>query len=90
MATKEAVEGLTRVLANEPSRAEDPGQSSGASAYGDCSLPRWQVRRTRAPHGEMYSLERLGAPEDIAGAVAFLVGPGGGRINGQVLGANSV
>jgi 3-oxoacyl-[acyl-carrier protein] reductase len=33
-------------------------------------------------------LERLGLPRDIANAVAFLAGPGGGWIDGQVLRAN--
>jgi 3-oxoacyl-[acyl-carrier protein] reductase len=33
-------------------------------------------------------LERLGAPEDIASVLAFLVGSDGGWINGQVLRAN--
>ena len=33
-------------------------------------------------------LERLGRPEDIAGAVSFLLGADGGWINGQVLRAN--
>ena len=33
-------------------------------------------------------LERLGQPDDIAAAVAFLAGPDGGWINGQVLRAN--
>jgi 3-oxoacyl-[acyl-carrier protein] reductase len=33
-------------------------------------------------------LERLGQPEDIARAVAFLAGPDGAWINGQVLRAN--
>ena len=33
-------------------------------------------------------LERLGTPEDIAGAVSFLAGPDGAWINGQVLRAN--
>ncbi|CAN5306222.1 SDR family oxidoreductase [soil metagenome] len=33
-------------------------------------------------------LERLGQPEDIAAAVAFLVGPDGAWINGQTLRAN--
>lgn len=34
--------------------------------------------------------ERLGTPEDIAAAVAFLVGPDSRWINGQVLRANGV
>jgi 3-oxoacyl-[acyl-carrier protein] reductase len=33
-------------------------------------------------------LERLGQPEDIAAAVAFLAGPDGAWINGQTLCAN--
>jgi 3-oxoacyl-[acyl-carrier protein] reductase len=33
-------------------------------------------------------LERLGQPQDIAAAVAFLAGPDGAWINGQVLRAN--
>ena len=37
---------------------------------------------------KMNPLERLGTPEDIASAVAFLAGPDGGWINGQVLRAN--
>jgi 3-oxoacyl-[acyl-carrier protein] reductase len=33
-------------------------------------------------------LERLGQPQDIAAAVAFLVGPDGAWVNGQILRAN--
>ena len=33
-------------------------------------------------------LQRLGTPEDIAGVVAFLAGPDGQWVNGQVLRAN--
>jgi 3-oxoacyl-[acyl-carrier protein] reductase len=37
---------------------------------------------------KMNPLERLGTPQDIATAVAFLAGPDGAWINGQVLRAN--
>jgi 3-oxoacyl-[acyl-carrier protein] reductase len=37
---------------------------------------------------KMSPLERLGTPDDIAAAVAFLAGTDGGWINGQVLRAN--
>ncbi len=37
---------------------------------------------------KMNPLERLGTPGDIAAAVAFLAGPDGAWINGQVLRAN--
>jgi NAD(P)-dependent dehydrogenase (short-subunit alcohol dehydrogenase family) len=35
-----------------------------------------------------HDAERLGTPEDIAAAVAFLAGPDGAWINGQTLRAN--
>jgi 3-oxoacyl-[acyl-carrier protein] reductase len=37
---------------------------------------------------KMNPLERLATPQDIASVVAFLVGPDGGWVNGQVLRAN--
>jgi 3-oxoacyl-[acyl-carrier protein] reductase len=37
---------------------------------------------------QLSPLERLGQPEDIANVVAFLAGPDGGWVNGQVLRAN--
>jgi 3-oxoacyl-[acyl-carrier protein] reductase len=37
---------------------------------------------------KMTPMERIGTVEDIASVVAFLVGPDGGWINGQVLRAN--
>ena len=37
---------------------------------------------------KMNPMERLGTPDDIAAAVAFLAGPDGGWINGQTLRAN--
>ena len=41
-----------------------------------------------AQFSKMPPLERLGQPEDIANAVAFLAGPDGAWVNGQVLRAN--
>ncbi len=43
---------------------------------------RWKAIVKAAPLG------RLGEPEDIAFVVAFLAGPDGGWVNGQVLRAN--
>jgi 3-oxoacyl-[acyl-carrier protein] reductase len=37
---------------------------------------------------KMAPLERLGTPDDIAAAVAFLAGPDGRWVNGQTLRAN--
>jgi 3-oxoacyl-[acyl-carrier protein] reductase len=37
---------------------------------------------------QLAPLERLGTPEDIAAAVAFLAGPEGGWVNAQVLRVN--
>ena len=37
---------------------------------------------------KMNPLERLGTPQDIAAVVAFLAGPDGAWVNGQVLRAN--
>ena len=47
-----------------------------------------QVKSQSERMANMNPLERLGTPEDIAASVAFLAGPDGGWINGQVLRAN--
>ncbi|MEU8791282.1 SDR family oxidoreductase [Streptomyces sp. NPDC048643] len=87
-ATKGAVEAMTLILAREL-RGRDV--TVNAVAPGPTATPLFLegkspelVERIAA----VSPLERLGTPEDIAHAVAFLAGPGGRWVNGQVLFAN--
>lgn len=88
VATKAAVEGLTGILAKElrgrniTVNAVAPGPTATA-LFLDGKSPELIERMSK-----MNPLERLGTPEDIAAAVAFLAGPDGAWINGQVLRAN--
>jgi 3-oxoacyl-[acyl-carrier protein] reductase len=87
-ASKAAVEALTLVLARElrgrniTVNTIAPGPTATALFLNGKSEETIQ-RFAKAP-----PLERLGAPEDIANTVAFLVGPEGGWINGQIVRAN--
>lgn len=87
-ATKAAVETLTAILAKElrgrdiTVNAVAPGPTATELFLNDKSDEL--IDRM----AKMNPLERLGTPEDIAAAVAFLVGEDGGWINGQVLRAN--
>jgi 3-oxoacyl-[acyl-carrier protein] reductase len=87
-ATKAAVEAMTSVLAKElrgrniTVNAIAPGPTA-TKLFLD-GKPQEVVDRL----GKLAPLERLGQPEDIADAVAFLVGADGAWINGQTLRAN--
>jgi len=87
-ATKAAVEAMTGVLAKElrgraiTVNAIAPGPT--ATALFLDGKPQDVIERL----AKMAPLERLGRPEDIAAAVAFLAGPDGAWINGQTLRAN--
>lgn len=87
-ATKAAIEALTSVLAKElrgravTVNAIAPGPTATDLFFSGKSAELIEHYTHMAP------LERLGTPEDIAAAVAFLVGPDGGWINGQTLRAN--
>ena len=87
-ATKSAVETFTHIMAKElrgkgiSVNAVAPGPTATA-LFLDGKTPEAIERLAKAA-----PLERLGTPEDIAGAVAFLASEDAGWINGQTLRAN--
>jgi 3-oxoacyl-[acyl-carrier protein] reductase len=87
-ATKAAIEVMTGILSKElrgrsiTVNAVAPGPI-GTDLFFDGKSPELVDRFTK-----MVPLERLGTPSDVAATVAFLVGPDGGWINGQVLRPN--
>jgi len=87
-ATKGAVEAMTLILAKEL-RGRDV--TVNAVAPGPTATPLFldgKDDETVARLASMAPLERLGTPEDIANVVAFLTGPDGRWVNGQVLAPN--
>ncbi|MBE1527833.1 3-oxoacyl-[acyl-carrier protein] reductase [Sphingopyxis sp. OAS728] len=87
-ATKAGVEAMTHILTKElrgrniTVNAIAPGPTATALFLDGKPQAVIDTLTKAAP------LERLGQPEDIANAVAFLAGPDGGWINGQILRAN--
>ena len=87
-ATKAAVETMTAIFAKElrgkniTVNAVAPGPTATALFLDG------KTEETIARMGKMAPLERLGTPDDIAAAVAFLAGPDGRWVNGQTLCAN--
>lgn len=87
VASKAAVEGMTLILARE---LQGRDITVNAVAPGPTATPLFLEGKDEADIDRLAKaapLERLGIPEDIAEAVAFLAGPGR-WINGQVVYAN--
>jgi 3-oxoacyl-[acyl-carrier protein] reductase len=87
-ATKAGVEAMTHILTKE---LRGRAITVNAIAPGPTATALFLDGKPQAVIDTLANatpLERLGQPEDIAGAVAFLAGPDGGWINGQVLRAN--
>jgi 3-oxoacyl-[acyl-carrier protein] reductase len=87
-ATKAGVEAMTHILSRElrgrniTVNAVAPGPT--ATALFLDGKPQQVIDHLL----KLAPLERLGQPEDIANTVAFLAGPDGAWINGQILRAN--
>ena len=90
-AAKAGIFGLTRVVASELA----PQATANALAPGPIDTPRWraglsedELAAKRTKRMKDVPLGRLGAPEDIADAALFLLGPSARWITGQVLHVN--
>jgi len=87
-ATKAGIEAMTHVLSKE---LRGRNITVNAIAPGPTATALFLDGKPQAVIDNLTRLaplERLGQPEDIANAVAFLAGPDGSWINGQVLRAN--
>lgn len=87
-ATKSAIETLTNIFAKE---LRGKNITVNAVAPGPTATDLFLKNKTdeQVEHlAKMPPLERLGQPEDIAGAVAFLAGPDGSWVNGQTIFVN--
>jgi 3-oxoacyl-[acyl-carrier protein] reductase len=87
-ATKSAVETLTNIFAKE---LRGRNITVNAVAPGPTATDLFFKNKTNEQirhMAQMPPLERLGQPEDIANAVAFLVGEDAGWVNGQTIYVN--
>jgi 3-oxoacyl-[acyl-carrier protein] reductase len=87
-ATKAGIEAITHVLSKE---LRGRNITVNAVAPGPTATDLFLDGKPQAVIDQLTKLsplERLGQPEDIANTVAFLAGPDGAWINGQVLRAN--
>jgi 3-oxoacyl-[acyl-carrier protein] reductase len=87
-ATKAAIETMTAILSKEMR-----GRNITVNALAPGPVATELFLNGKSPElveriAKTNPMERLGTPEEIAAAIAFLVGPDGGWINGQVLRAN--
>ncbi|BCH60841.1 3-ketoacyl-ACP reductase [Agrobacterium vitis] len=87
-ATKAAIETMTSILAKElRGRSITVNAIAPGATATDLFLDGKNPAAIEA-FARLAPLERIGTPEEIGAAVAFLVGPEGGWINGQTIHAN--
>ena len=87
-ATKSAIETLTAILSKELRGRSITVNAIAPGPTGTDLFLEGKSAELIDRFAKMNPLERLGTTQDIAAAVAFLAGPDGSWINGQVLRAN--
>ena len=87
-ATKAAIETLSAILSKELRGKEITVNTVAPGPTATDLFLNGKSQEVIDRLAKMSPLERLATPDDIARAVAFLVGPDGAWINGQVLRAN--
>lgn len=87
-ATKAGVEAMTHVFSKELAGRHITVNAVAPGPTATDLFLRGKDQATVDRIANSAPLGRLGEPDDIAGVVAFLLGPDGGWVNGQVLRAN--
>jgi 3-oxoacyl-[acyl-carrier protein] reductase len=87
-ATKAGVEAMTHVLSKELRGRNITVNAVAPGPTGTDLFLKGKSKDLIDHYAKLSPLERLGSPQDIANAVAFLAGPDAGWINGQILRAN--
>jgi 3-oxoacyl-[acyl-carrier protein] reductase len=87
-ATKAGVEAMTHVLIKELRGREITVNTVAPGPTATDLFLKGKPQEVIDGLTKLAPLERLGKPEDVANAIAFLVGPEGGWVNGQVLRVN--
>jgi 3-oxoacyl-[acyl-carrier protein] reductase len=88
VATKAAVEALTRTLSKELRGREVTVNAVAPGPTATDLFMKGKSQEVIDHLAKLAPLERLGQPADVAHVVAFLAGPDGAWVNGQVLRVN--
>ncbi len=88
IASKSGVEGLTRVLANELGQRKISVNAVAPGPVATDLFVKGKSEELIANIAKMAPFGRIGEVSDIVGVVAFLVGPEGGWVNGQIIRVN--